>query len=217
MTPRHDRWRTKEQVLRDLSKAFHFSASSLEQNRKGKLAADQFLPMLVQFLRPIGMAVGCIVAPFLAWSLLIAFSGNTSFSDAVGTVFSKALHPKDLFEELGLVRSIAIIKATLGCIGFGIYKAMGISFGMYFDLIERAVIIKEGRIEGREEQIFRDGGRDPLEHYYFDMKTQRFDVTREAYLAIDSGAAYAVYMLPRSRKLVAVEPKTSADDVAAAS
>lgn len=217
MNPRIDRWRTKEQVLKDLSKAFHFSNHSLEQNRKGKLAADQFLPMLIQFLRPLGLAAGCIVAPFLAWSLLIAYSGNTAFSDAVGIVFSKALHPLDLVEELGLIRSIAIIKATLGCIGFGIYKAMGISFAMYFDLIERAVIVKEGRIEGREEQIFRAGGRDPLEYYYFDMKTQRFDVTREAYLAIDSGAAYVVYMLPRSRTLVAVEPKSSTEDVAAAS
>ena len=217
MTPRHDRWRTKEQVLKDLSKAFHFSARSLEQNRKGKLAADQFVPMLIQFLRPIGIAAGCIMAPFLGWSLLVAFSGNTSFSDAVGIVFSKALHPLELFEDHGWITSVAIIKTTLGCIGFGIYKAMGISFSMYFDLIERAVIVKEGRIEGREEQIFRDGGRDPLEYYYFDMKTQRFDVTREAYLAIDSGAAYVVYMLPRSRTLVAVEPKTSTEDVAAAS
>jgi hypothetical protein len=147
---------------------------------------------------------------------LIGFSGNTAFSDAVGTVFSKVVHPKDLFEERGWLVAGAMIVATLGCIGFGVHKAMGVSFGMYFDLIERAVVVKEGRIEGRDEQIFRDGGRDPLEHYYFDMKTWRFDVTREAFLAIDSGAAYVVYMLPRSRRLVAVEPKIS-DDVAAAS
>ena len=209
MAIRTDRWRTKEQVLKDLGKAMHFTPASLEQNRKGKLAGDQFLPLLMRFLTPLGMAAGCIAAPFVAWSLVIAFSGNTAFSDALGIVFSKALHPKELFEDHGWITCSAIIGATLGCIGFGVYKALGISFAMYFDLIERAVIVKEGRIEGREEQIFREGGRDPLEFYYFDMKTERFEVRREAFLAIDSGAAYFVYMLPRSRTLVALEPKSS--------
>ena len=208
MAIRTDRWRTKEQVLKDLGKAMHFTPGSLEQNRKGKLAADQFLPLLLRFLQPLGMAAGCIAAPFIAWTLVVAFTGNTSVSDAMGVVFSKAFHPKDLFEDHGWLTSTAIIGATLGCVGFGVYKAMGTSFAMYFDLIERAVIVKEGRIEGREEQIFRDSGRDPLEFYYLDMKTQRFEVSREAFLAIDSGAAYLVYILPRSRTLVALEPKT---------
>jgi hypothetical protein len=216
-SPRTDRWRTKEQVLRDLSKAMHFSAQSLEQNRKGKLAADQLLRMLTEFLRPLGMAAGCMVAPFVVWSLVIAFSSSSSVSDALGTVFATMLHPQQLFEDHWWVISVAIIAATLGCIGFGVYKAMGVSFSMYFDLVERAVIVKEGRIEGREEQIFRESGRDPLENYYFDMKTQRYEVSREAFLAIDSGAAYLVYILPRSRTLVSLEPKTSADDVAEAS
>ena len=205
-------WRTKEQVLEDLAKALHLSTPALEQNRRGRLAADQWQVLFFRFLNPVVTAAGCILAPFCIWALMASANSSVSFGGSLSDVFSMAFKPGRVFENHGMVTSLAIIALTLGCIGVGLYQARNISLALYFDLIERSVVIKEGRVEAREEEIFRSGGRDPLEHYFLDLKTEKFSVPREAVLAIDSGAAYNVYVLPRSRTLVAIEPKRSLGD-----
>ena len=79
---------------------------------------------------------------------------------------------------------------------------------LYFDLLDRKVEAREGRVVAREEQINRANGRDPIEKYYFDLKTDRFTVNLAAYKAIENGSVYLLYVLPRSRQLVAIEPKS---------
>jgi hypothetical protein len=208
-------WRTKEQVLIDLANALHFSAHALEQNRKGHLAVEQWQRLFVRFLRPVFIAASFIIGPFGIWAL-IGCMGGSGLGESLDHVFSIAFQPKQLFEEHGLIVSGVILAVTLGGFVMGLRKASHISMGLYFDLIERKVIAKEGRIEGREEQIFRTGGRDPIESYFFDLKTERFEVPSAAVQALDNGAAYCVYLLPRSRVLVSLEPKV-VDGVAIAS
>jgi hypothetical protein len=205
-------WRTREQVLIDLAKALHFSADALEQNRKGYLAVEQWQRLFVSFFRPLVLGAGYILAPFFIWALVGTFSGGRSLMDSINNVISLAFQPKQLFEDHGWFVCAVIIGVTFGGIGLGIHKLLRISWGLYFDLIERKVIIKDGRVEGREEQVFRTEGRDPIESYFFDMKTERFHVSCAAVQALDNGAAYLVYVLPRSRTLVAIEPKVSASD-----
>ena len=56
------KFRTKDQVLYDLSKALRFSPESLEANRKGRLSKDQvkqlapqvILPMVLTFVFAVG-------------------------------------------------------------------------------------------------------------------------------------------------------------------
>jgi hypothetical protein len=201
-----DRWRTKEQVLVDLSKALSFSAASLESNRTGKLSAEQWSSMFGRFLREVLGTAAWLVGPFGIWSLLIAYSRGISLPSAVQTIFTLALHPKEMFGD-GWMKPAFCIVATLACIGVGFWRASRISFGLYFDLLERAVVSKEGRVEAREDQVFRKSGRDPIEKYYFDMKDERFVVNLQAFRAIEQGAAYRLYVLPRSRKLIAIEPR----------
>jgi hypothetical protein len=208
-------WRTKEQVLIDLAKALHFSADALEQNRKGHLAVEQWQRLFVHFLRPVLITAAYIVGPFGIWAL-VGCLGGQGLGQSLDHVFSVAIQPKLLFEEHGWFVSGFILAVTLGGFVMGLRKASRISMGLYFDLIERKVIIKEGRVEGREEQVFRTEGRDPIESYFFDLKTERFEVPSEAVQALDNGAAYCVYVLPRSRVLVAIEPKV-ADGIAIAS
>jgi hypothetical protein len=210
-------WRTKEQVLIDLANALHFSADALEQNRKGDLAVEQLKRLAVHFLRPVLMAAGLALGPFFIWALIGSFNG-ANLLDSVSHVFSVAVQPKQLFAEHGLIASLIVLAVTLAGLIMGARKAMHISMALYFDLIERKVIMKEGRIEGREESVFRSDARDPIESYFFDLKTERFTVNSAAVQALDNGAAYYVYILPRSRTLVSLEPKVaSGDDVAVAS
>lgn len=213
MSRKTDRWRTKEQVLLDLADALHFSANSLERNRNGRLGPEQLQSAALRLLRPVGTAAAYAFAPVLVWTLLAMLSGHEDFSTAWNSVRTTALHPKELFQDHGWLTCLVIIGATIASIGMGAHHAASISFALFFDLVERAVIVKEGRIEGREDQTFRKSGRDPLEHYFFDLKTERFTVNRAAFLALDSGAAYYVYLLPRSRILVALEPKVIASDL----
>ena len=203
-----DHWRNHEQILVDLAKALGFSSSSLEANRTGKLSAEQWSSMFGRFLRTVIATAGWIIGPFGIWSVLIAYSRGVSLPSALQTILSLALHPKEMFED-GWMKPAFCIVATLTCIVVGFWRASRISFGLYFDLMERAVVLKEGRVEGREEQIFRAGGRDPIERYFFEMKDERFIVNLQAYRAIEQGAAYRVYVLPRSRALVAIEPRTA--------
>ena len=74
------------------------------------------------------------------------------------------------------------------------------------------VLIREGRVESSEHEVLRKHGKDPLENYYFHFKSEKFPVSRKAFLALDCGAAYYLYVLPRSRRLVAVEPKIKPSD-----
>jgi hypothetical protein len=55
----------------------------------------------------------------------------------------------------------------------------------------------------------RANARDPIEKYFFDMKTDRYDVNLAAYRALESGAMYLIYVLPRSGTLIALEPKVT--------
>jgi len=207
-----DSWRTREQVLLDLCNALHFSPDSLEQNRKGNLSAEQWQRLFICFLRPVLMGAAFILGPFVVWTLIGVLSGSDSLGGSLHYVFSAAFQPRLVLEYHGWFVSGVIVLATLGGIGFGIYKASRVSMALYFDLIERKVIIKEGRVESREDQVFRSGARDPIESFFFHLKTDKFEVNSAAVQALDNGAAYYVYLLPRSRTLVAIEPRMSAGD-----
>ena len=80
-------------------------------------------------------------------------------------------------------------------------------FALYFDILDGTVFVQEGRLIAREEQTLRPNGRDPIEKYFLDMKADRFQVNLAAFRAVESGALYLVYLLPRSQVLVSLEPK----------
>jgi hypothetical protein len=69
---------------------------------------------------------------------------------------------------------------------------------LYFDLLDRKVEAKEGRVVAREEQINRANGRDPIEKYFFSLRYLNMPVNLAAYRALEAGSIYIVYLLPRS-------------------
>jgi hypothetical protein len=200
-------FRDKEQVLLELAKALHFSPGALEANRKGKLAGDQFTGLMGKFASPAFMTVLFAAAPFLIWGVLTGNQQQTSFYGGLQIFLGQLMHIGDLVDSQGKFAVITRVGSVLICLGLAALFATKVSIGLYFDLLERAVVVKEGRIIAREESTIRPNGRDPIEKYYFDLKTDRFPVNLAAYKAIETGSVYLLYVLPRSRQLVAIEPK----------
>ena len=200
-------YRTKEDVLLDLAKALHFSPESIEANRKGRLSGEQFTGLISNFATPAFMTMLFAAAPFLGWAVVTAGQQQASFSAGLQIFLGQLMHIGDLADAQGTFAVITRVGSLLLCLGLAALFASRVSIGLYFDLLERAVIVKEGRVIAREEQTIRPNGRDPVEKYYFDLKTDRFPVNLAAYRAVENGSVYLLYVLPRSRQLVAIEPK----------
>jgi hypothetical protein len=207
-----EQWRSKEQILRDLAKAFHFSVGSLEANRRGKLSGTQIQVTLIELARPLVFAAGCILAPLSVWTIIAVLNGHGRPPDAFAYVLNAMLSPSDLWNDLGAFKTVIGGLVTLAGVGVALLFLSRFSMALYFDIIERGVLIREGRVESSEHQTLRKNGKDPEESYYFHFKSEKFLVSRAAYLALDAGAAYYLYVLPRSRRIVAVEPKIRSSD-----
>jgi hypothetical protein len=153
------------------------------------------------------MAIFFAVVPFVFWAGLTGMREHVSFTAALDIFVGKLMHLSEMLESQGKLSTLATVGSVLGCLGAAAYYATRFSVPLYFDLLAREVVSREGRVVAREEQILRPNGRDPIEHYFFDVKTDRYDVNLAAYRALENGAMYLMYVLPRSGVLVSLEPK----------
>jgi hypothetical protein len=211
-TAASEQWRSKQQILRDLAKAFRFSAHSLEANRRGKLGPEQVRSTFLELVRPLVFGAGCVLAPLSLWTIMVMMDRRTSSSESFSYVISSMLSPGELWQSLGYFKTAIAGLATLAGLIGGVLFCKRFSMALYFDLLEHTVVIREGRVESSEHEVLRKAGKDPLEQYFFHHKNEKFAVSRQAFRAIDCGAAYYIYYLPRSRRLVAVEPKIGPTD-----
>jgi hypothetical protein len=208
-------FRTKEQVLFDLSKAMGFSPVSLEANRLGRLSGDQFKQFIGRCLNPAGIAMLSAIAPFLLWIALTGMREHVSFVAAINIFIGQLMHLSEMAEKQGKIATLVTVVTVLAGLGFAAYNFMRFSPGMYVDLLTREVVAREGRVIAREEQTMRPNGRDPIEVYYFDSKNNRYDVNHACYKALENGSTYLMYVLPRSGVLVSMEPKITRADMPA--
>ncbi len=209
-------FRSKDQVLFDLSKAMGFSPESLEANRLGRLSAEQFKQFIGRCIGPAAMAVASALAPFLLWVSLTGMHEHVSFTAALSVFVGQLMHLGEMAESQGKISTVIRVGSILAGLGFAAYSAMRFSPGMYFDLLAREVVAREGRVIAREEQTMRPNGRDPIEKYYFDCKNNRYDTNHAGYKALENGSTYLLYVLPRSGVLVSMEPKLTKADAPAA-
>jgi hypothetical protein len=161
-----------------------------------------------KFATPAFMTVLFAAAPFLIWGTLTAGKQQASFSAGLQLFLGQLMHIGELADDQGKFAVITRVGSLLVSLGLAALFASRVSIGLYFDLLEGTVHVIEGRIIAREEQTIRPNGRDPIEKYFFDLKTDRFPVNLAAYRAIETGSVYVLYLLPRSRQLVAIEPKS---------
>jgi hypothetical protein len=207
-------FRSKEQVLHDLSKALQFSPEALEANRKGRLSKDQVKQLAPQFIQPTVLTVVFVVAPFVAWTWITAGRQQLSMGNAFPALLTELTHINDLFEAHGKIGGVTILGSIIVSLALAAVMAFRMPLLLYFDLLDRKVEAREGRVVAREEQINRPSGRDPIEKYFFSLRYLNMPVNLAAYRALEAGSVYIVYLLPRSEVLVSIEPKL--DDVAVA-
>lgn len=200
-------FRTKEQVLIDLSKALGFSPSSLTENRKGRLSNQQLRRLAGRCLKPGLLTMVFAVAPLLVWTSITANVEQLPFTDAFLALLNELAHVNDLFESHGKLGALIMLGSILISLGLAILMAWRFPFLLYLDLLDGKVEMREGRVVAREEQMNRPNGRDPIEKYFFCLRHLTVRVNLAAYRAIENGSIYFVYLLPRSETLVALEPK----------
>ena len=201
------RYRSKEQVLYDLSKALQFSPPSLEANRGGRLTGEQVKRLLPRFIRPAILTAICAFGPILIWTWMKAGSDQLSFVSALPALFKELIQMDDLVENHGKIGAAFRIGSIVIPLAVSAFLAMRVPFLLYFDLIEGKVEAREGRVAAREETVNRPNGRDPVEKYFFSLRYLNMPVSLAAYRALEAGSIYIVYLLPRSEVLVSMEPK----------
>jgi hypothetical protein len=200
-------YRSKAQVLYDLSKALQFSPESLEANRKGQLSKEQAKKFSSKCIQPVVLTVLFAVAPFIAWTRITSTRQQISFFAAFPALITELTHMNDLFEAHGKLGGAIMLGSILISLVIAALLAFRVSSALCFDLLDRKVIMKEGRVVAREEQINRANGRDPIENYFFSLRYLNMPVNLAAYRALEAGSIYLVYLLPRSEHLVSIEPK----------
>lgn len=200
-------YRTKEQVLFDLSQALHFTPETLEANRKGKISSDQKKQLAGQCIPPAIMTFVFAVAPFAIWTWITAGRLQLSFDNAFPALIKELIHAKDLFEAHGTIGGITMFGSILISLALAVIMATRVPLLLYFDLLDGKVEAREGRVVAREEQINRDNGRDPIEKYFFSLRYLNMPVNLAAYRALEAGSVYIVYLHPRSERLASIEPR----------
>ena len=200
-------FRNKEQVLFDLSKSLHFSPESLEANRKGRLSPQQIKTLLPEFVKPAILTAIFALGPFAIWTWITAGRQQLSFGDAFPVLLKELMHVNDLMEAHGTMGGVLMLGSILISLGLAAFMASRVPLTLYFDLLDRKVEAREGRVVAREEQINRPNGRDPIEKYFFSLRYLNMPVSLAAYRALEAGSIYIVYLLPRSERLASIEPK----------
>jgi hypothetical protein len=200
-------YRTKEQVLYDLSKALQFSPESLVLNRSGQLSKEQVKRLSGRCFGPVILTFLLAVGPFVVWTSITAGRDQLPFADAFPALLTKITHVSDLMEAQGKMSAITMLGSILLSVAAAAFLAFRIPFALYFDLLDRKVDAQEGRVIAREETINRPNGRDPIEKYFFSLRYLNMPVNLAAYRAIENGSIYIVYLTRRSEILVSIEPK----------
>jgi hypothetical protein len=200
-------FRSKEQVLYDLSKALNFSPESLEANRQGRLSAEQAKRFFGKCIRPAFLTVAFAAAPFLLWTWIAASRQHIAFAAAFPALIAELTHVKDLFEAHGKMGGATMLGSFVIGLGIAVLMASRVPFRVWFDVLDRKVVVREGRVVAREEQTMRPNGRDPIEKYFFSLRYLNMRVNLAAFRALEDGSIYLVYLLPRSEMLASIEPK----------
>jgi hypothetical protein len=200
-------FRSKDKVLHDLSKALQFSPEALEANRKGRLYKDQIKRLAPQFIQPAVLTLALAVGPFIVWTWITAGRQQLALANAFPALLTELTHVNDLFEAHGKLGGVIMLASIVVSLALAAFMAFRMPLLLYFDLLDRKVEAREGRVVAREEQINRANGRDPIENYFFCLRYLNMPVSLAAYRALEAGSIYIVYLLPRSEVLVAIEPK----------
>ncbi len=167
----------RQLLLRALAESNHFKIGFLDDFRQGRLGRGRLHQLERTWTAPAWILL-------FALAILIAFAILASQSPA-----DSVLTPLCLVDILaGLV--------LVGYLAAGIVPTV--------DVLKGRLILQEGIV--RKERVVTGSGRSQSVRYYYLMDSQRWKISNAAYNALIEGKRYRIYSLPRSKRLVAVEP-----------
>ncbi|MEO8025296.1 MAG: hypothetical protein ABI823_02425 [Bryobacteraceae bacterium] len=196
-----------------LKNAYGFDQSALEENRQGRLAWKQTYHLVDRLGPPIGAA---LLAGFIwgfMWLVYAWMIRKTPLLDAISEVIARLIHPSLLLKSLDAVQQVDKLPLVYsGAAVSLVLLVIGSIFAMPHkfirDLLNGTVRMVLGRVILHSGEKLKRGQPDGRVRYYLRLPNDEvFEVSREGHDAIDEGGVYAVYYLPRSRVVVAVDPR----------
>jgi hypothetical protein len=210
----------RRETVVDLQRALavgnRFTDEELAVNRENRIAKTQVPLLLGRALRPLAKASWVLLGSLLLLVVMYVF-----------LMFSNALVPRSLLDSVP--RSFLALEA-MKLSGYGVFTAVilvalavvalpGALFNSICTLFSLALDFAAGRalcIEGRTTTSWtnEDGSvmevlnGERAEHYEYVVQNQYISVTQEGYQALRewSGSACKVYVTPRSKLLLSLEP-----------
>jgi hypothetical protein len=145
---------------------------------------------------------------------------NGEVTSAQRTAGLKKLMPGLIIMGLAFVFGLLFIQPMLSTIKFdsslipilfiagfvGIFVAIGFSMvlNVFLDLNASSPETVEGI--GRKETRRKSSGRSSRTVYYYIIGTMEFEVAQKAYPALLDGLTYRAYYMPRTKRLLTIEP-----------
>lgn len=178
-----------------LAEGIGFNDADLALNKTGKLSAPQISRLARQVLVPFG-------------GLVITAVGLVSGGIALLTA-EPATRTK-LLMGLGKYMMIGIGAAFFGLLGFIVKLMLSSSrvFQFIRDMTDGKVACITGRMHASKAEGMEEGLKKSKAAFNCVVKGEYYEIEEEAYEALfeRSGSNFTVYVTPRSRYLVAIEP-----------
>lgn len=160
-----------------LAQANGFTLDDLAANRNGEVTSSQRMKPLTGVM--MGMLIGLVA---------LAFGGLFFFQ-----VFPNV--------EPGEALAAMVVPALV----LGVFALIG-GWMVVGGLLDMSISsIEQAQGPGRKEKR-TSGGKSRSTRYYYVIGGKSFQVTRRAYTALMDGLDYRIYYLPRTKKLVSIEP-----------
>lgn len=187
-------------TLTELARTNQFTLKDLEQNRSGRISDGQWVRLLSRAMAPVkysGIAL-------LGW-LLACFVVKTLVPDVLAPILSLIG-----LKSIGLLLG-GVTLVTLGAFLLSLLRSAGKMGMLLLDLTKGAAACAEGRVfkcQDEEEGLgmARFHGEKQAKHFYI-LKDEYFPVDEAAYSVLPEGRQFKLYVAPRSRLMLSIEPK----------
>ena len=183
-----------------IARVLGFTREELAKNRQEQIAKTQIKPLLDHAAEPLRKALGAVIG----WGVLVM--AVHYFESSLPVYVRAYLDNKALGGSL--MTGAGVVIALLA----GFFKSVKTAIGVLLDVREAQVICLEGRLNTSRGTAKSTEGTDhpeaSNEKYYYVIEDEYLPVSFEAFEAMQphSGSPFRVYIAPRSKYLLSMEP-----------
>jgi hypothetical protein len=187
--------------LRNLSKRNDFTTGELLQNQLHLIASTQVSRLWMVALKPLRMSLTAL----LGW-LLFLFVVKTLCPAVLFAVIEAALGM-----SLYVVFAFITVSVVLSFV-FNLFGSFGAVVNLVRDILQGEAVCLEGRVSASSITEKAKGlgelHKESVEHFSYAIGNEYLPVNEEAHRVLRpySGSVFRVYVTPRSRLLLSIEP-----------